>query len=90
MTKLQLLRLELKLKNLPKVCFASDFSLKQSFSYTVSILTGEEILIKISSDPVLKDSDRCQLFCKIQETWHIYGNFCNFISYTAFMHKFSR
>jgi len=34
----------------------------------------EEMPIGISSDPILIDKDRHQLFYCIQETWHIYGN----------------
>jgi len=43
----------------------------------------EEMPIGISSDPILIDKDRHQLFYCIQETWHIYGNFLSFCSYTS-------
>ena len=45
--------------------------------------------IGISSDPILIDKDRHQLFYCIQETWHIYGNFLSFCSYTlSYLCKF--
>lgn len=43
------------------------------------------MLIGISSDPILADSDRYQLFCRLQNTWHIYGSFHFLFSVLPFL-----